>query len=141
MRYLSMNDFPVKSYDKIRYRDTDKQGHVNNAVFSTFFETGRVEILYNPQYDLLDKNCSYVIASLKIDFLKEVKWPGNVEVGTGILKIGKSSINFYQILFQNGEAAASAETVIVQVNNEKGKSSPLTENAIQTLKRWLINIH
>jgi len=26
-------DFPLKVYDKIRYADTDRQGHVNNALF------------------------------------------------------------------------------------------------------------
>jgi acyl-CoA thioester hydrolase len=36
--------YPSVTYDKVRYADTDRQGHVNNAVFATFLETGRVEI-------------------------------------------------------------------------------------------------
>ncbi len=43
-----IGDFPVVTTDKLRYCDTDRQGHVNNAVFLTFLETGRVELLYNP---------------------------------------------------------------------------------------------
>ena len=31
--------YPVLTTDTIRYGDTDCQGHVNNAVFSTFIET------------------------------------------------------------------------------------------------------
>lgn len=34
--------YPLHSRDKLRYGDTDRQGHINNAVFATFFETGRV---------------------------------------------------------------------------------------------------
>ena len=40
-----LGQFPCRTYDKLRYADTDRQGHVNNAVFSTMLETGRVEFL------------------------------------------------------------------------------------------------
>jgi acyl-CoA thioester hydrolase len=30
--------------DVLRYADTDRQGHVNNAVFATFLESGRVRV-------------------------------------------------------------------------------------------------
>ena len=30
-----LEDFPVRVGDLIRYADLDRQGHVNNAVFST----------------------------------------------------------------------------------------------------------
>ncbi len=36
-----LEEFPLRTSDKVRYGDTDRQGHVNNAVFSTFLETGR----------------------------------------------------------------------------------------------------
>ena len=41
-----LDDFVALSREKLRYSDTDRQGHVNNAVFSTFLETGRVELLF-----------------------------------------------------------------------------------------------
>ena len=99
MEALKLNDFPLKTFDKVRYADTDRQGHVNNATFATFLETGRVEVLYNPEYPLLSKGSSFVIASLKLDFLREIRWPGQVDTGTGILKIGNSSIKMLQKLF------------------------------------------
>lgn len=64
MMNIRRNDFPLKATDKIRYADTDRQGHVNNALFSTFLETGRVEVLYNPELKILEQNASFVIASL-----------------------------------------------------------------------------
>lgn len=139
MELLNFDDFPLKTYDKIRYADTDRQGHVNNATFSTFLETGRVEVLYNPEFPVLSDNSSFVIASLKLAFLKEIKWPGQVEIGTGILKTGKSSIHLYQQLFQNGSCVATAETVIVQVDNTGGRSAPLTDFAKETLAKWTLN--
>lgn len=139
MELLNFDDFPLKTYDKIRYADTDRQGHVNNATFSTFLETGRVEVLYNPEFPVLSDNSSFVIASLKLAFLKEIKWPGQVEIGTGILKTGNSSLHIYQQLFQNGSCVATAETVIVQVDNTGGRSAPLTDFAKETLAKWTLN--
>ena len=37
----------LRTHEKLRYADTDRQGHVNNAVFATMLETGRVELLYS----------------------------------------------------------------------------------------------
>ena len=33
-------DFPIRAPDIIRFADLDRQGHVNNAVYSTYFEIG-----------------------------------------------------------------------------------------------------
>ena len=56
---LRLGDFAGQAYDKLRYGDTDRQGHVNNAVFATFMETGRVELIYSPQDPLLEDGFSF----------------------------------------------------------------------------------
>ena len=44
-------DYPHQVTDVIRYADLDPQGHVNNAVFSTYLETGRVAMFRNRDGD------------------------------------------------------------------------------------------
>lgn len=141
MQELNFADFPLTTFDKVRYSDTDRQGHVNNAAFSTFLETGRVEFLYASQAPLLAADSSFVIASLNLNFLEEIVWPGRVDIGTGILKIGSSSIKLYQQLFQNGKCVAKAETIIVQVSDITRKSAPLSDAARNTLEQWLLLRH
>jgi acyl-CoA thioester hydrolase len=138
MKPKALEDFPFKSYDKIRYADTDRQGHVNNAVFSTFFETGRAELLYNNDKVLVPEGASYVIAALNMNYIKEIHWPGRVDIGTGILKIGNSSIKIFQQLFQDGTIVADSETVIVQMDYVTGKSKPLSLDARQFLTGFLL---
>jgi acyl-CoA thioester hydrolase len=138
MEAYQLDDFPLKTFDKVRYADTDRQGHVNNSVFSTFLETGRVEVLYNPEFPLLAEGASFVIASLTLDFLEQIQWPGQIATGTGILRIGNSSIKFCQQLLQNGTCVARAEAVVVQIDVDSGQSLPLTAAAKQTLERWLL---
>ena len=139
MEELQLVDFPLITFDKVRYADTDRQGHVNNAAFAVFLETGRVEVLYNPKYPILSEGSSFVIASLKLDFLRAITWPGQVDTGTGLLKIGNSSINIFQKLFQNAICVAHAETIIVQVDDRTERSSPLTDKARKTLGGWLLS--
>lgn len=126
-RAFKLDDFPLHSYDKLRYPDTDRQGHVNNAAFSTFLETGRVELLYNPQRPLACEHGEFVIASLKLDYLAEISYPGRIDIGTGVMSVGNSSFRMVQGLFQDGLCVASAETVIVQMDERTRRSIPLSE--------------
>lgn len=135
---LKLNEFPLKTFDKIRFADTDAQGHVNNSVFSTYLETGRAEFLYNDEFPIITKGSSFVIASLNINYLKEMIWPGVVDIGTGVMGIGNSSIKIYQQLFVKNVCVADAETIIVQVDNVTAKSKPLSEAAKNTLNGWLV---
>lgn len=125
--------YPFRTFEKLRYADTDRQGHVNNAIFSTMLETGRVELLYSSQPSLCAPGCTFVIASLQLDFLGEINWPGTVEIGTGVLSVGRSSVTMKQALFQEGACRATARTVIVQMDESSRKSSPLTSNASERL--------
>lgn len=130
-------DFPLKTYDKIRYRDTDRQGHVNNALFSTFLETGRTELLY-AKAPLNAENAAFVIANHKIDLLSEIQWPGTVEIGTAVKRVGNSSITLFQGLYQDENLVAVADTVIVQMDEHTRKSKPLLSETIDRLKQYLV---
>lgn len=129
----SIADFPLQARDKLRYADTDRQGHVNNAVFATFLETGRVEVIVGD--GLADTGAAFVIARLELDFLAEVNWPGEVEIGTAVLDIGRSSFKLFQTVFQDLVPVAKAVTVIVQMNEATRKSHPLTDNARAKLEK------
>lgn len=137
---LKLEAFPYQTHDKVRYGDTDRQGHVNNIHFSEFLETGRVEILYRPEQPLHGEQCSFVIVQNNLSLLNEIHWPGVVYIGTGVVKLGKSSITFYQQLFQNDVVVAIAETVIVHVDNITHQSTPLNEHARAVLNKLILTI-
>lgn len=123
----TIETFPARTFDKLRYGDTDRQGHINNAVFATLFETGRVSVFHEGDAPLLMPGFSFVIARLAIDYKAELFWPGRVEIGTAVKAVGRSSVTFTQALFQNGKCAAMAESVVVQVDGKTRKSAALGE--------------
>jgi acyl-CoA thioester hydrolase len=117
-------DFPHRTVETIRFGDLDRQNHINNAVFATYFESGRVIILYGEEYGLVVPGASFVLAHLSIDFLDEMHWPGEVEIGTAIARIGNSSIDLDQALFVNSVCVATAENTLVLVDKATRKPRP-----------------
>jgi acyl-CoA thioester hydrolase len=126
---FNLGEFPFHASDKIRYADTDRQGHVNNAVFATLLETGRVELLY----DLAEPGSSFVIAQLALEFRAEIHWPGTVSIGTRVGSVGSSSIKLVQGLFQDDRCVATAETVIVLIDDATRKPRLLPTAGLKRL--------
>jgi acyl-CoA thioester hydrolase len=125
--------YSIWSYDKLRYCDTDRQGHVNNAVFATFCETGRVMFLYDDELNLSGRGGSFVVVRLELDFRSELFYPGRIDIGTRVLAIGRSSFRLGQGIFNGATCAGTAETVLVLMNDATRKAKPLT----QQLRTWL----
>ena len=137
-RHPQPDDYPLRARDKLRYADTDRQGHVNNACFATFLETGRVELLYAPDVSIVEPGGAFVIARLSLDFLAEIRWPGEVTIGTGVQRVGTSSLTLRQAIFQHEACVATAETVIVQMDEATRRARPLGPAARQRLEALLM---
>ncbi len=130
-----IEDFAIRVPDIIRFADIDRQGHVNNAVYPTYFETGRVGFIYDPNEGLQVDGCTTVLARIEIDFLKELRWPGTVEIGTAIAEIGRSSYVFAQAIFHDGVCAARARSTMVLIDRATRKARPLPSELVTRLER------
>jgi acyl-CoA thioester hydrolase len=125
--------YAIWTYDKLRYADTDRQGHVNNAVFATFCESGRVMFLYDEKLNLAGPDANFVVVRLELDFRSELFYPGRVDIGTRVLGIGRTSFRLGQGIFNGETCAATAETVLVQMDAATRKAKALTPQ----LRAWL----
>ena len=127
--------FPSRVPDIIRYGDIDRQDHVNNAVYSTFFETGRVAIIHHPTQGLQAEGATSVLARVEIDYLRELHWPGTVEIGTGVGGYGKSSYEFVQAVYCEGQCAAFSRSTLVLIDRATRKARPLPAELVARLER------
>ncbi|HKX07271.1 MAG TPA: thioesterase family protein [Stellaceae bacterium] len=125
--------YAIWTYDKLRYGDTDRQGHVNNAVFATFFESGRVMFLFDEKLNLAGPDAKFAAVRLEIDFRAELFYPGRVDIGTRVLGIGRTSFRLGQGVFNGDTCAATSETVLVQMDGATRKAKPLAPQ----LRAWL----
>ena len=138
LKQLKLEDYPSKTFDKVRYVDTDRQGHVNNAVFTSFSETGRAEIYYDFENPLAAPDASFVIASSFINYLAEINWPGRVDIGTCITRIGTSSFSLAQGFYQDGKLCGTAETTVVHVSGHPLRSCPLPEKTKEKFRSLML---
>ncbi|MDD2794726.1 thioesterase family protein [Acidocella sp.] len=119
-------DFPSQTYDKLRYGDIDRQGHINNVAFATFLETGRVALLEAAGRMLAKPGFSFFLAHISIDYLAEIHPPGTVEIGSAVKTIGNSSVTLTQALFQREKCVATCEAVVVQVDPATSRPAALS---------------
>jgi acyl-CoA thioester hydrolase len=129
-------DYPHRATDIVRFGDLDPQGHVNNAVFATWFETGRVAMFRDGDLGIGVANATYVLVRQEIDFLRELRWPGNVVIGTALAEVGRSSFTVTQGVFSGDACAAAGRATLVMLDTVARKSRPLTPEAIALLERW-----
>ena len=110
----------------IRYNDQDPLGHVNNAVYSTFFEAGRTHFIKPMLEDVAAEApaLDFVLARITIDFVKELSYPGTVDIGTRVLRLGTKSMTFANAVFKGGtgECVATCEAVLVFFDLDKRAS-------------------
>jgi acyl-CoA thioester hydrolase len=129
-------DYPHRVNDIIRFGDLDPQGHVNNAVYSTYFESGRVAMFRNPDLSIGVPNATFVVVRQEIDFLRELHWPGNVVIGTALAEFGRSSFTVAHVLFNGDVCAAAGRATLVMMDTVTRRARPLTEEAIAKLSLW-----
>jgi acyl-CoA thioester hydrolase len=128
-------DFPRHGTDTIRFADCDPQGHVNHAKFATYMETSRAAIIRDPEHPLLVDGATSVMVRLEINYLREMHYPGMVEIGSAVTEIGRSSYVFSHALYRgDGQCAATGRVTMVLIDRETRRSRPLPPELIARLK-------
>jgi len=133
-----LEDFPHRTKDIIRYGDLDGNSHVNNAVFSTFFESGRVTLFRPPERGLMPEGFIWTLAHIAIDYLGEMQWPGNVETGIGLVAIGRTSATFQQAIFFEGRCVATARAINVLIDWTTRKPVAIPDAVRTNFERWRV---
>jgi acyl-CoA thioester hydrolase len=107
---------------RIRWRDLDPLGHLNQAVYHELLEEGRGALLAR------GRGFPFVLAHVELDYLAEVrKDHGSVYVVTTVERVGRSSVTLAErIEHLDGEVAASGRSVLVAWDMEAREGRALT---------------
>ena len=98
----------------IRFGDQDSLAHVNNVALAQYFEVGRTAYVY----DIIraagaEGRIEFILARLVIDFLRELHYPGAVEVGSRLTRLGTKSLTTGYGIFAGDDCIATSEAVNV----------------------------
>ena len=115
--------------NNIRYSDLDPNGHVNNGAINAFFEDGRVQFRADRLSDYSeDILAGFVLVKFSVEYLRALKYPGSVEVGTLISNIGRTSYLLKQGLFCDSECMAIAEVITVFFNKKTQRAELINDD-------------
>jgi acyl-CoA thioester hydrolase len=124
--YVAVHDKRIE----IRWRDLDAYAHVNQAVYSTYFEEtvdqwlrGVLGLGENEVWD-------YVAARVAIDYRAELRLGDREAIGGAhLVRVGTKSVTVSaELRAPDGRLAAEAEMVVVARDPETGGSRPLTDS-------------
>ena len=132
-----LEDFPYRLSDNVRFADLDPNQHVNNAVYATYFETGRVTLMKDRSYGLMPDGVTWIMVKLDMHFRAELRWPGTIELGLGVVKFGRTSVTFDQVVFSGGQCVASARSVSVLLDEATRKPTALTVDILKSFQPWI----
>jgi acyl-CoA thioester hydrolase len=130
-------DFPHRIVETLRFADTDRNGHITSSVFAICCQSGRLALLSDPARGVTPPASQFVLARLKLEYRREMHWPGSVEIGTRIEHIGRSSIILAQALFQNDRCAATAQSVAVLMDAASRRSLPIPPASAHHLQSFV----
>ena len=120
----------------VRFRDIDSMGHVNNAVFLTYFEEGRKDFLESVLEVVNPEDYPFILAHISCDFLRPVKLGDRVSLQTWIGEIGEKSFRFkYQIVDRNDESITytKGESVMVLFDYKGKKTIPIPKDFLERI--------
>lgn len=109
--------------DTIRFSDQDGVGHVNNVAIAAYVETGRLAFGRDVTGEAVAAS-GFLLARLVIDYRAQFHWPGEVRIGTRVLRVGTASYAVGHGLFKDGACVATGEGVLVRVGDD-GRSTPI----------------
>jgi len=107
-----IDDYKLRYHLKTRFRDLDAFGHVNNAVYASYIESARVELLNNWKIPRFNKGKSIIMASLKINYHSQLSHPTSLVIGQKITRIGRSSFDIESIVFDSNNIDSNNNRVI-----------------------------
>ncbi|GAC90749.1 thioesterase [Anoxybacillus flavithermus NBRC 109594] len=119
---------------RVRFSETDMFGHLNNTVPFVYFEEARIAFFEHLGFmnDWLGKehDAIPVVANLQCDFLQQVYFGEQLQIGVKVAHIGNSSVDLHYVgKKQNGAIAFTGRGTMVQMSKTTGKGVAWDENA------------
>jgi acyl-CoA thioester hydrolase len=120
---------------EVIYRDLDAMGHVNNAVYFSYFELGRQKyweaaVGLKTVFDI-----AFVVASASIDYRRPAHLGDRLSLDVRLPRTGTSSFDFVYSLTRGGEPIAAGKTTQVLWDWETQSKRTFTPELLAAIAR------
>lgn len=120
-----ISDYKYRTPISIRFSDIDAVGHVNNAIYLTYFEIAR----FNYWKDVTNWNLSengIIVGRSEVNYLKPVMLHDQIACYVRVVRIGNSSFDVMHVLVKitekGEEICTTGKTVCISYDYTANKS-------------------
>lgn len=116
---------------QVLFRDLDAFGHVNNAVFFTYFEWGRTAYWFDLTGGVLAHDIGFIVARAECDFRLQIELE-QIEIATRVGEMRHSSFVFEsEIRKGDGRQIAATGKVVVVLFDWETNSKKAIDDALR----------
>ena len=109
-----------------RWMDNDPYGHVNNAVYYSWFDTLVNQYLITAgALDMVRGSAIGLVVETHCNYFKPIAFPDQVTAGLRVARIGTTSVRYEIGLFRGDDSDAAAQGHFVHVYVERHTRRPI----------------
>ena len=130
--------FALRVPIEVRFKDIDAMGHVNNAVYFTYFENARIAYWRALGRSRPRGEVAYVLARAECDFRSPATLEDDLACHVRIGSLGRSSFVFEYLLRdeRDGRTVAEGRTVQAVYDYEGRRVRPMEEGLKDEIRRF-----
>ncbi|MEO6716640.1 MAG: thioesterase family protein [Novosphingobium sp.] len=133
---LDPTRYPFNCTIETRYRDLDSNLHINNGVFASLLEEGRVRFHRDSQFGGVSSDLTSMVVSAAIEYLGESHFPEPLDMFVGASRIGSTSYELCQLVMQGSDVIAFARVTLVCMKGGKPHAIPAEHRELA--QPWLM---
>lgn len=122
----------------LRWADNDVYGHVNNTIHYQWFDCAvNGWLIHHALLDVTNGEIIGLVVATGCDYFAPLAFPGSVEVGLAVERVGQSSVTFRLGVFPDGasEPAAQGRFTHVYVDRQTRRPIDLPPNWCDALNQ------
>lgn len=141
--HAPLSDAGYKSIIKlpVQWGDQDAFGHVNNTVPIRWFESARIAYLeHSGTGPLLDQlQLGPILASVRCDYRRQLRYPDTVWIGARVVKVGRSSFSMLHAVYSQAwgdQVASEGESVIVVFDYKANRPQRVPDVMLEAMRAF-----
>ncbi len=130
--------FPSVTPIQVRFRDLDPLGHVNNAVYLSYFETARIDCFAAITGMTSLQELNMILAEVTVTYHAPALFGDRLELGVRVSRMGTKSFDMEYLLVRqpDGRKIASGRSVQVMYDYASGQTIPISAELREQIARF-----
>ena len=126
-----------------RWEDNDIYGHINNAVYYSYFDSAvNAYLIANDALNIHEGDEIGLVVESGCQYFSEIAYPQKIDIGLRVGHLGNSSVRYELALFAQGSETAAAQGFFTHVYVDRISRRPqaLSLNLRSALEALLLEV-